>query len=55
MATHKITVQKGGNMNETDRLTLATLLIKAGYTVRIVKEREGGKKTTVTSVEYTEA
>lgn len=53
MATHKITAQKGDTLGEADRLTLATLLVKAGYTVRIVKERKEGKGTSVISVEYT--
>ena len=39
-------------MNEEDRLTLARLLVKAGYSVQIVREQVPGKKTTVISVEF---
>ena len=39
----RISTQKHGAMNETDRLQMARLLIKAGYTVRIVRERPHGK------------
>ena len=39
-------------LNKEDRLALATLLIKAGYTVRIKKEKNGN--TTRTVVEYWE-
>ena len=50
----KITAQKGATVNNEDRLALATLLIKHGYTVRIIKEKEPGKTTNIISVEYTE-
>lgn len=36
--------QRNGALNEHDRLTLAQLLIKAGYTVRIDKEKKGTQK-----------
>lgn len=41
----RIYEQKHGSMNESDRLALATLLIKAGYTVRIGRERPPGKQS----------
>lgn len=39
----KIFAQKNGTMNESDRLEIARLLVKAGYTVRIGKEKSGQK------------
>ncbi|MGX8126100.1 hypothetical protein ACWTV9_07580 [Clostridioides difficile] len=36
----KIYAQKNGSLNDTDRLEIARLLIKAGYTVRLDKEKE---------------
>ena len=39
----RIYEQKHGNWNEKDRLELATLLIKAGFTVRIGREKPPGK------------
>lgn len=39
----RIYEQKYGNLNESDCLMLAQLLIKAGYTVRIVRERPSWK------------
>lgn len=39
----KIYNQKGAGLTEADRLELAKLLIKAGYTVRIGRERPQGK------------
>ena len=52
----KIRVQKTGVLNEADRLELARLLVKAGYTVRIGKERPSNKPTgtPVHFVEYEE-
>lgn len=41
-------------LNDEDRNTLCCLLIKAGYTVRIGKERPGGKGQTRYFVEYWE-
>ena len=37
----KIKALKTGSLNEQDRLAIATLLIKAGYTVRLGKEKSG--------------
>lgn len=34
---------KGGSLNEQDRLELARLLVKAGYTVRLGREKPQGK------------
>ncbi len=45
MEKQRITVS-----NSDDRLALASILVKNGYTVHIVKERRG--KQTVTHVEY---
>ncbi|AXU66025.1 resolvase [Clostridioides difficile] len=39
----KIYAQKNGSLNDTDRLEIARLLIKAGYTVRLDKEKENNK------------
>ena len=50
--TQRIKPQRYGTMNEEDRLTLARLLVKAGYSVQIVREQVPGKKTTVISVEF---
>ena len=41
----KIQNQKHGNLSEADRLELAGLLAKAGYLVRIGKEKLPGKPT----------
>ncbi len=41
-------------MNDTDRLALASLLFKFGYTVRIGKERKDGKTTNTIFVYYKE-
>ncbi|MCL2563114.1 MAG: resolvase [Oscillospiraceae bacterium] len=50
----KIRIQKHGAMTEADRLQVATLLIKAGYTARIGRERPAGKDsgTYIYYVEY---
>jgi len=37
----KIRSLKAGSLNSEDRLALATLLVKAGYTVKIDKETTG--------------
>jgi hypothetical protein len=50
----KIFVQPNGKANDEDRLALATLLIKLGYTVRLGKERREGQKQNVLYVEYKE-
>lgn len=39
----RIQPQKNGSMTEADRLDMARLLIKAGYTVRIDKEKPSNK------------
>lgn len=41
-------------LNDEDRNTLCRLLIKAGYAVRIGKERPGGKGQTMYFVEFWE-
>lgn len=41
-------------LNDDDRNTLVCLLAKAGYAVRIGKERPGGKSQTMYFVEYWE-
>ena len=41
-----------GKLNDEDRNNLCCLLIKAGYTVRIGKERPSGKGQTKYFVEY---
>ena len=48
----RITDQKDGQLNSDDRLELARLLIKAGYTVRIGKEKIPGKNRNIYFVEY---
>ncbi len=52
MAENKITAQKGFTVSSEDRLALASLLIKFGYTVRIEKELVNGK--TQFNVRYSE-
>lgn len=41
-------------MNETDRLKLCELLIKAGYAAKLGKEKQQGKNTYKHFVEYWE-
>lgn len=48
----KISVQKNGMWNEQDRLMMAQLLVKAGYTVRIAKEKHDGAKTCTSFIGY---
>jgi hypothetical protein len=48
----RITDQKDGQFNSDDRLELARLLIKAGYTVRIGKDKIPGKNRNIYFVEY---
>ena len=50
----KISEQKNGKLNAEDRLEIAKLLIKAGYTVRVGREKPPGKRSYVYFVEYTE-
>lgn len=52
MTEAKITTQKNGTLNDADRLLLAQLLIKAGYTVRIGKEKRDGAKNSTIFVGY---
>ena len=51
----KIQDQRNGKLNEAERLALATLLIKAGYTVRIGKEKPAGKQQAAIYVEAVES
>lgn len=48
----KIENVKSGGLNEADRLEIAKLLIKAGYTVRLGKEKPASSKTYNHFVEY---
>lgn len=45
---------KPGTLNETERLEIARLLIKAGYTVKLGKDKVKGKTTYVHHIEYWE-
>ena len=49
---HRITSQRNNALNEADRLAIAQLLVKAGYTVRIGVEKVNGKS--IYYVEYEE-
>ena len=48
----KIAAQKGAKVNEQDRLTLATLLIKHGYSVRIGKNKQEGRTSAMIYVAF---
>jgi hypothetical protein len=48
----KITDQKNGQLNNDDRLEIARLLIKAGYTVKIGKDKIPGKNRNIYFIEY---
>ena len=48
----KIENVKSGGSNEADRLEIAKLLIKAGYTVRLSKDKPANSKTYNHFVEY---
>ncbi len=48
----KIYAQKGGALNDQERLELCRLLVKAGYTVRIMAEKPSGSGIAVRVVEY---
>lgn len=50
MEKQVITSLKKNSLNESERLSIATLLIKAGYTVRIVSVKEGS--TASYNIEY---
>ena len=52
MAEQRIVAQKGAKVNDEDRLALASLLIKFGYTVRIGKEKKEGEKAATIFVGY---
>ena len=54
MEERRIVAQKDAKVNDADRLALASLLIKFGYTVRIGKERKDGKTTNTFFVAYKE-
>lgn len=45
-----IAAQRGGSLNDQERLDLARLLIKAGYTVRTVTVKVGS--SSAKAVEY---
>lgn len=49
---YRITNQKDAKVNDADRLELAALLLKFGYTVRIGKERHEGNKPSTIYVSY---
>ena len=48
----KITAQKDAKVNDADRLQLAALLLKFGYTVRIGKERKENERQSTIFVAY---
>lgn len=48
----RIYAKKYGKMDESDRLALVTLLAKAGYKVRLGREKTGDSKPWVYFVEY---
>jgi len=50
----KIAEQKYGSLTEAERLEIARLLVKAGYTVRVGKERKGDNQPHKWFVEYSE-
>lgn len=50
----KITAQKSARVNDDDRLALASLLVKFGYTVRIGKEKREGEKSATIYIAYKE-
>jgi len=52
MERNKIIAPKTNSLNDVERLEIARLLIKAGFCVRIAKEKRGNG--TVTVVEYWE-
>lgn len=52
MEEQKITAINGYKVNDEDRLALASLLIKFGYTVRIGKEKKEGAKANTIFVAY---
>lgn len=54
MPRKRIYSVKNNALNEQDRLALANLLIKAGYTVKIGIEKKPGSKVNVKFVEFWE-
>ena len=46
---------KNNALNENDRLQLATLLIKAGYSVRLGREKKANSSANIYYVEYWES
>lgn len=50
----RIYAQRSDSLNEQDRLELLRLLGKAGYTVKIAREKQNSKTTYTYFVEYTE-
>lgn len=54
MGRKRITALKGSVLNAEDRFAIANLLIKAGYSVRIVKEKPANKSTLQYYIEYWE-
>lgn len=52
MEEYRIVAQKGAKVNDEDRLALAALLIKFGYTVRIGKEKRECEKVSTIFVAY---
>lgn len=52
MNEHKIYILRGGSLTDADRIELARLLIKAGYTVRIGRETPPGGSKSVVFVGY---
>lgn len=54
MNTQRIYSQKNNALNEQDRLDMARLLIKAGYTVRLGREKQGKSNTYTYFIEYWE-
>lgn len=54
MSKQRIYSAKNNSLNEQDRLALASLLIKAGYTVRLGREKQGKGNTYTYFIEYWE-
>ncbi len=52
MDKQRVCAQKSSTLNEGERLDLAKLLIKAGYTVRIKKEKVDGRSAVNYVVEF---
>lgn len=54
MQKQRIYSAKNNSLNEQDRLSLASLLVKAGYTVRLGREKQGKSNTYSYFIEYWE-